>query len=185
MTRTYLKVGLSFFIVYHLATILVLPNSDSIISRKISPVLAPYANALGLNTSWRFFSPEPSPTIFFVYDADMTDGGVMAPKDQFWRDRGFITGRWPPENPKGMIKENVKRLVYHSRFATMSRDRVEKFMGSLLCRFFPKAQTVSVRAVMREIPSIEKSVLTEEEFGQSSRERDMDNFEFSCAKDRP
>lgn len=177
-----LKVALSVFILYHLLTILILPNSDSILSRKLSFLVTPYANVVGINTTWRFFSPEPSPTIHFVYDADMAEGGEVEPENNFWRERGFVTGQWPPDHVDGMLTENVRRLVYHSRFTTLSRERVEKFMGSLLCRFYPKAQLVSVRAVVQEIPSIERSLINNEEFSKNTAERDIESFEFSCVK---
>ena len=185
MSPDLIKKILSVFLVYHLLVIVVLPNCDSILGRKLSPWLTPYANTLGLNTSWRFFSPEPSPTIYYVYDADTAESPARAAADQFWQERGFITGRWPPEQPQGMLAENIRRLVYHSRFTTMNAERVEKFMGSLLCRFFPQAPTVSVRAVLQEIPSIEKSALGSESFSESARERTLETFEFSCVKGAP
>ncbi len=168
---------LSGFIVFHLITILILPNSDSILSRQISPWLAPYANTFGLNTSWRFFSPEPSPAVYFIYDA-IDEQKIK----NFWHEREFVTGSWPPLTPKGMWTENIKRLVYHSRFTTSSQERTEVFFGSLLCRFYPEAGTISVRTIIKEIPSLEKAKFENLTAKESVKDQTINQTEFTCAK---
>jgi hypothetical protein len=180
-----IKGFLSLFILYQITVITVLPNNDSILCRALAPLLTPYANALGFNTTWKFFSPEPSPAIYYVYDVDMMEGGEPVAADTFWRNRGFITGRWPPDHPKNMLKENVRRLVYYSRFVTVTPESTEKFLGNLLCRFYPKAHSVSVRAVLEDIPNVENFNLEPAAFDKVVRERDLAALEFNCRKETP
>jgi hypothetical protein len=182
MKPRWFKIFFSVAIVYHLIVIVILPNSDSILGRELGPYLAPYANVFGLNTSWRFFSPEPSPAIYYIYDADMDDGGTVEAADNFWKRRGFVTGRWPPDKPTGMLSQNVKRLAYHSRFTTVNSEKTEKFLGDLLCRFYPRAHTISVRGIVEEMPSIENFDSNRLNFERSAKEKDLTNFEFSCPK---
>ena len=176
------KIAFSVFIVYHLLAIFILPNNTSILCRKLAFLVTPYANAVGLNTSWQFFSPEPSPTIHFVYDADTTESEEVPPKNSFWKERGFVTGQWPPDRPAGMWTDGIRRLVYHSRFTTMSRERAGRFLGAVLCRFYPGTPLISVRMVVSEIPSIERSAIDDQSFSQMAAERDLETFEFSCRK---
>ncbi len=177
------KTLLSFFVLFQLTVIVVLPNNDSILCRALAPIITPYANAFGFNTTWRFFSPEPSPAIYYIYDADMTEGGEPVAADTFWKNRGFVTGRWPPDHPAGMMSENVKRLVYYSRFVTVSAEKTETFLGNLLCRFYPKAHSISVRTVIEDIPNVESFNLDPNAFEKVKKERDVGSVEFNCQKD--
>lgn len=176
----WIKIALSLFLLLHLSAILILPNPDSILARKWAPIILEYSNILGINTTWRFFSPEPSPAVYFVYDADSAQSDAPAEGDQFWQSRGFITGQWPPENVSSMLAENRQRLVYHSRFTTVSDERTAKFLGNLICRFYSQAYTVSVRAIFEEIPQIENQTLSRLKFDESKRERELSNTEFPC-----
>ncbi len=54
------KVLLSFFILFQIAAVFILPNPEGILYRELAPVVVTFGNFFGLNTTWRFFSPNPA-----------------------------------------------------------------------------------------------------------------------------
>src|SRR3954467_1869488 len=69
-----LKLVFSLFLLYHLAVIVIMPNPSSLLGRKYSRYLTDYANSLGLNTTWQFFSPGPAPVFYLEYTIEKPGG---------------------------------------------------------------------------------------------------------------
>jgi hypothetical protein len=144
--RRILKVLLSLFVVYHIAAVLLMPNPDSFLTQEIGFLFRGYASTLGLNTPWRFFSPEPSSHVYFEYDLmpEGAEGGAH---------------RWPPASRRGYLADNYMRLIYNSRFVTSSPERIEKFLIPWLCRLHPGTEEVSLRTLSEELVSLQKARL--------------------------
>src|SRR5437867_2035354 len=58
MKINFFKIVLSCFIIFHIISVFVLPNPESIVYRNLT-LIPQYGNLFGLNTTWRFFSPNP------------------------------------------------------------------------------------------------------------------------------
>ncbi|MGE3759713.1 MAG: hypothetical protein AB7H97_18245, partial [Pseudobdellovibrionaceae bacterium] len=65
--KSFSKVLISVWLVYHMATIILMPNGTSIVGRKYQHLFLNYANSISLNTTWNFFSPDPAHTIYLEY----------------------------------------------------------------------------------------------------------------------
>ena|SRR6185437_491784 len=146
-TQRLLKVALSIFVCFQILTIFVCPNPDSIIFRYFESSLVVYGNFFGINTTWRFFSPDPNVRLL-EYDA-FTRG-----------DDGHLHGesfRYPKVLAEEPSHEIYNRKMNNEMYVIV-RDMVDKTLGPRLCRWHPKAETIAVYITGRVFPTIEKSV---------------------------
>lgn len=144
--RRLFKLLLSLFVVYHLIAVLLMPNHHSFVHREFGWLFLPYANTLGLNTPWQFFSPDPSSHVYFEYE--------VIPESI---DRDIEKHRWPPEDKSRYLVDNYMRLIYHSRFTTSSKERIETFLIPWLCRHHPGAREITVTTMSEELVSLDKA----------------------------
>lgn len=94
-----LRWAINFWLVFHIAGIIIAPASVSPSSPLVQTVwmaFQPYLQLLYLNNGYHFFAPEPSESTLLVYQAQREDGTV-------------IEGRIPN-------REIVPRLLYHRHF---------------------------------------------------------------------
>ncbi len=179
----WLKVALSLFVIYHLLAVLILPNPHSIVGRRMAPYLTPYANFFQLNTTWRFFAPDPTPNVFYEYEVirrDWLDNEWDESED--WEDFAKPI-RWPPDDYKGFFTENYNRLVYHSRFVTLTEQRTGQFLVPFLCRRHPEAGGISVQSVTEKVPSIDRAHLDRGSFEDLTRSFHSQALRFDCPEE--
>lgn len=173
LPRTMLLVGLSIYIVYHLTAIIILPNSESVLGRWLSPYLTVYANNLGLNASWRFYSPDPVPYLYFEYEP-MYEADV---------EREFETLHWPPRNRDEFLHDNYLRLTCHSQSSSVTADLSKRFLVPWLCRRHPDAYAISVRPIWEEVPTIERAGIEQRDFAHMVETRSMAPEQYECANE--
>lgn len=143
----WLKLGLSLFLVYHLSTILLMPNSSSLLGRKTSWLFLSYANTMNFNTTWQFFSPGPSPTFYLEYEVEMPG------------DRESISAplMYPPQR-KGLVWDDAwNRRLFGMRFFALTDNQLERFFIPYLCRENPGAEAISSRGVVEKVEDIERA----------------------------
>jgi len=165
-----LKIFLSLFLVYHLAVIIILPNSGSYLGRSTEKWITPYANYLGLNTTWNFFSPDPAQTMFVKYTVWFDDLNAAKAKDPV---EGFI----PPEKEKIVLDSSKRRLLYAMRFLILDTNRMKTILAPWLCRENPGAQLVKIEHILEAIPNLEKAGLGEE---RASEGRQLMELSYEC-----
>lgn len=145
--KKWFQIIASIFLVYHLVTILTLPNSGSYLESQIGEYLYPYASTLGLNSTWQFFSPKPSPRIFFRYEVEFPNGD-------------YQKHQWPPPKiDSEFLGPNFQRLVYHSRMTTITEQRRKKFLVPFLCSKHPGAQTLTLSAIFENVVPLRKAYI--------------------------
>jgi hypothetical protein len=141
---------LTLFLIYHVAVIVLMPNSSSILGRRWGFLIAPYANTLGMNATWEFFSPDPPQPFYFDYTVyfETEDGEEKRPP---------IDAFFPEWRTERTIHPNKIRLKNAVRFFALSPQSVEQAFIGYLCRQYPEANRVKVRQVVEMIPPLEKA----------------------------
>lgn len=155
LLRLKLKLAVSFFILFQLAVMLILPNNFSYISRSTEKWLVPYANLMGMNASWNFFSPDPAHTMFLKYTVWFDDLDILEPKEP-------VDGYIPPEKEKIVLNSSERRLLYAMRFLILDPDRMRIFLAPWLCQQYPNAKYIEVSHIQEPIPNLERARLGEE-----------------------
>lgn len=145
------KALLSFWIVYNIFTMLVMPNIGAYFGRMSSRFIIPYANTVGLNASWNFFSPDPAHTMYLHYMINYADKEGNPTKDP-------VEGYFPPEKNQGITATTRKRELYVMRFMVIDPKRLKVFMGPWLCRQYPGATSVDMEHVIETVPMLDQVV---------------------------
>ncbi len=146
--RVVLKVAISTFIVYQLFAVLLLPISGSLPGRKLARFFTPYANELGMNTTWNFFSPGPSPMFFLQYEVEMSDGSEANNGEPLI---------YPPPREGRTFSDGWSRRFYGMRYLALDSERYVSFLVPFLCRQTPGAAAIYVQGVLEKIEDIEKA----------------------------
>ncbi len=152
---------LSLGIIYHLLAVSILPNSNSLEGRVLSRWVIPYANQFGLNTPWQFFSPGPSPTFFLEYEVQMGDD-----EDEGGREPLI----WPPHKQGRGYSDSYNRNLYSMRYFALNDVRLEHDFVPWLCRQYPGARRLMIRAVLEPVMTIERA-------GMNDGVSDVANYE--------
>lgn len=175
--RLFLKAALSVFIAYHLFCVGLLPNSASIIGRKLGNVLTPYANPLIFNRTWQFFSPGPMPRFDLEYE-------VITPESEL--DLMREPQVYPPKPAGFTLGDYYIRSLAGMRFLGVKDASFESFFIPYLCRQYPGAVALDVRSVMEEVPQME-SIGSEETMGFAdlAERKDLPRRRYECPGARP
>ncbi|MES2962301.1 MAG: hypothetical protein V4760_00320 [Bdellovibrionota bacterium] len=145
-SRLFLKVALSGFIAYHVFCVALLPNSASIIGRKLDRILTPYANPFIFNRTWQFFSPGPMPSFYIEYE-------VVTPESEMDLNRATIV--YPPVPKSFTLGDYYLRSLAGMRFLGVKDENFTKFFVPYLCRQHAGAIGLDIRSVMEEVPQME------------------------------
>lgn len=134
-----------------MAAIFILPNGGSFIGRHMPAFLIEYANIIGANTSWNFFSPNPAQTMYLQYKVRFED-------EQGNETKESVEGFLPPEKEKVVIDSSRRRFLYAMRFLLLDPNRLETLFEPWLCREFPGASSISVRSVQENLPTLDHAL---------------------------
>lgn len=165
-----IKIILSVFVLFHIAVILVMPIGSSYLNRISHAFLSPYANSLGLNTTWNFYSPDPAHTMYFNYHVRFEDeyGQEAKPTIDDW---------FPPEKHQIIVDSSRRRFLYSVRYLLLDPKRLDVLFAPWLCRKYPGATHLSIRQITERIPNLDsakKNSIVEREIFES------DPFEYKC-----
>ena len=161
------KILLSLFLCFHIAAVFVLPNPDSILYRETEKVFATYGSLLGFNTTWRFFSPNPS--LSTVEYTALKDGEELRQK------------KYPDSVEEVGNRDSFNRLMNYAIFMAARREFLEKYLHPYICKINPDADAIAYSIVTNRFPTIEKAQL------EASAREDMTERvrnpagEFGCA----
>lgn len=143
----FLRFIISVFLLYHLAVVLIMPNPGSLLGRKFSRYLTDYANTLGINTTWQFFSPGPAPVFYLEYDVESEDLDAETPSFQI-----------PPKRRASYYDEFYNRTLYSMRFFVLAPvETFERFFVRWLCKQHPEAVSLAIRTVGEPVKNIERA----------------------------
>lgn len=73
----------SVWLIFHLAAVFLMPYSDSYFTQRLQGVVEPYLGRLGLQSTWRFFAPEPMTGIQQI-ETQLLDAGGEVIRDFPW-----------------------------------------------------------------------------------------------------
>lgn len=139
----FIRIAFSLFIVFHLIVIVVLSNGGSYYGRALSPYLTSYANVIGLNSSWNFFSPDPANSMYLR--VSLLNGDDY--HEEFY----------PPGKEKFEWSGNQRRFLYFVRYMLVDPSRIESFLIPWFCKTHPGTERISVDFVIQPIPSLDKA----------------------------
>jgi hypothetical protein len=146
--RGALKLLLSVFLLYHLAAVIVLPNSSSLMGRRIGWAFLGYANPLLLNRTWQFFSPGPMPSSYLEYEVETADNGTDDVRESH---------RWPKLNQNSFNNDFYLRTMAGMRFLAANETNFENYFIPYLCKLHPGAIALDLRSVVEQVPAIERA----------------------------
>lgn len=168
------KVSLSVFICFHIATMILVANPSSLLSRMAPHFMISYASTLGLNTTWQFFSPNPMGERYLEYEIH-TENEPAFDDEQYYH-------YWPPKAESGMARENRNRAFYHSLFSTLNSNNIEEIFIPWACRRHPEALSISIRGETRSLPSIEVAGIKKKRFKDLSKSYGFNLEEHTCPR---
>lgn len=169
------KALLSLWIVYNILTMLVMPNVAAYFGRVTSRFLTPYANTVGLNASWNFFSPDPAHTMYIRYTIRYLDTEGNETKES-------VEGYFPKEKNKGIPEMSRKRELYAMRFMVIDPKRLRLFLGPWLCKQYPGSTSIEMEHVIETVPPLDQVVtLKDESLKDLSQELQYIREFYSCA----
>jgi hypothetical protein len=172
-----LKVVLSFFIFYHLATVTILPMGSGLLIRELGRYFVPYANLLQMNTTWQFFSPGPSPIFYleYTYLFETDDGEETESEPNLLPERRTSFG----------YSDFYNRRLFSMRFFSLNEQRLAKYLVPWLCRQNEKATSVSVRQKIGQIQSVERARTDDdlESFSDMAVPMNFPSSTHSCPRD--
>jgi hypothetical protein len=145
--QTLLKAFLSLFIVFHIFAVVILPNPESIVNRVLSPIIVPYGSFLGVNTTWRFFSPNPLVRLLVYEVFSRNADGVLEGK----------TYRYPRTLQEEGLRETFNRKFSNSMFMMARLEYITDVLRPSLCKWHPEAETIAISMTGRVLSSIEKT----------------------------
>lgn len=172
-----LKAVLSFFILYHLATVVILPMGSGLLIRELGRYFVPYANLFQMNTTWQFFSPGPSPIFYLEYSYlfESDQGGEVESEPALLPERRTGFG----------YSDFYNRRLFSMRFFSLNEQRLARYLVPWLCRQNLKATSVTVRQKFGQIQSVER-VRTEhdlENFSDMAEPMNLPSSTHSCQRE--
>ncbi len=151
-----------------------MPNVSAYLGRNTASFVTPYANTIGLNGSWNFFSPDPAHTMYVRYVISFADQSGEQVKDP-------IEGYFPEEKNQGIRSDFHKRELYAMRFMVIDPRRLRILYGPWLCKRFPGATSVQMEHIVETVPPLDQVVTLKEEAVQDlSQEIQYSNATYSC-----
>ncbi|MGE3975391.1 MAG: hypothetical protein AB7F59_12780 [Bdellovibrionales bacterium] len=149
MSKTLSKRLISVLLVFHLLVIGIFPVASSYLWTFFSPLMIPYANALGINSSWQFFAPEPETWIYLEYEIEHEEVADDLARSSLHK--------WPP--PRKIPFDLL--YTWHSSmkaFAFTFPQQLPLTLGRWMCRQHPEAFSITFRRVTLQIPTFQNVV---------------------------
>jgi hypothetical protein len=169
-----LKSLVSLWILYHLFSIIVMPNAGSFVGRVFQSYITPYSNTFGFSSSWNFFSPDPAHTMYMRYMIYFTDENGDAQKEP-------IEGFFPAEKNQGTFDPRRRRDMYMMHFMLLDPRRIESIFVPYLCKHNPGATNIRVDFVIETIAPLDQVMtMKQESMADLSKQLEYIKQEYPC-----
>lgn len=169
------KTALSFFVIYHLLTVTILPMGSGLLIRELGRYFYVYGNLFGFNATWKFFASGTTPSFNLEYTYIYPSVG-----DEDSESEPFL---FPEKrsNAKGSADFYIRRLASVQFFA-MSESSTEQYLVPWLCKRDLKAESVILRRLIADVQPIEKVRIdsTAENFSQMLDPIYTESRTYSC-----
>lgn len=163
------------FCIYHLFVMVVMPNSSSILGRQWGNYFAPYANLIGMNGTWEFFSPEPPHPLYFDYKVYFENdiGEDLKPSEE---------GFFPEWKIDRTLDPNHIRLKNAVRFFAINRKAVEQSFVHWLCRKHEGATRVRIEEILEPVEQLDNVAQANQQEVEDKQKKI--SIESSCHEDQ-
>jgi hypothetical protein len=135
----------SAFLIFHVTAIFILPNPESIIFRETEKIFLNYGNFLGINTTWRFFSPNP---LIRILEYEVIDSNGNSDN---------VVHKYPISPKADGSRESYNRQLNYAMYMMSNNDHLRDFLTPFLCRRHPEASSLTYYSVQREMPTVERA----------------------------
>lgn len=170
--RDFLRFVLSVFILFHILTMVIVPNPTSYPARALGSLLFPYASTVGLNANWNFFSPDPAHTMYLKFTLYSPDENET-PREMFF----------PEQKDEGEWDLGKRRNLYAMRFFMLDPKLIDAVLGPWLCVHQAPLSTAQIELVINSVATLDEAVLFGgKSMSQMSREFDAINREYRCSQ---
>lgn len=145
------KIVLVLVFFYQLGIIIIMANGSSFLGRSVGHFFSPVANAINLNTTWNFFSPDPAHTMYIrykVYYYNDQGDEVKEPLEKFF----------PEEKNSFARNQTSRRFLYAMRFFVLDPRKLETIFIPWLCKKEPEASRIQVEYVIEQVPPLDEAV---------------------------
>lgn len=143
VSKPWIRLLLSCFIVFHLVGVLLAPNPLSYLTQSLAFVYRPYTNFLGLAHTWGFFAPEPIYPPMYIDYAIEKNGGTP------------VEGRFPDEKNPYFFRDRHNRRMSMSRFILSSDEFIKNMFVRYLCLGESDVRVVKLWRVLTTQPSLQ------------------------------
>lgn len=126
----------------------VLANPEGLLYRKLSPVYTTYGNLIGLNTTWRFFSPNPILDRIEYEAIGYDESGAVSYQ---------VTRTFPDRNFDVHSRESFNRMMNLAAVYAAKEELSDNYLAPWLCRRHPKADEIYLYIIRTALPNIEKA----------------------------
>ena len=139
---------------------IVMGNGHSILGRHLGFLYFPIANTTGINTTWNFFSPNPTHKLNTTIVLNQDEESILFKTMNLYsslNDEYFI--QIPlSENEKDYFIP-TRRWSYLMRYIASRPDYVNHYFHPWLCKQLKHNQSYHLSIQFNEIPSLEKASL--------------------------
>lgn len=153
---------------------LIMPNLSSYLGRISSRWVTPYANTMGLNASWNFFSPDPAHTMYIQYQVNFQNDLGEDLKESLIE---YI----PAEKNQKILNPLHKRELYAMRFFAIDPKRMRMLLGPWLCRHYEGASSVEMELIIETVAPLDQVTVSRvDNVKDLSQEMQFSKANYSC-----
>jgi hypothetical protein len=165
---------LSIWILYHLFVVVIMSNGGSFMARFFEHQITTYANQIGFNTAWNFFSPDPAHTMYIRYLVNYVDENGELTQDP-------VEGFFPALKNVGTFDPRERRELYLMHYFILNPERLEKLFAPEICRRYPGATSVYIDFVIESIAPLDQAAFEKNQTMQDlSKQNELIKREVSC-----
>jgi hypothetical protein len=171
---SYQKYLINAFIVFHLFVMVTMPVTGSIITRLTEKWTAPYANQIGLNANWNFFSPDPAHVMLqrIVVKFEDPDGNDLQEP---------IEIIYPPKETKSYVYNPAqRRFFYAMRYLMLDPSKINSVVGPYYCKQYSGSTAVFIEHKIIPIPPLQLAYQFDQGEGQEVK---LFNTQHSCGSE--
>jgi hypothetical protein len=148
-----------------------MPGTGSIITKLTERWTSPYANQIGLNANWNFFSPDPAHMMYqrVVIKFEDSDGNDLKDPIEFV---------YPPEDSRDFVFNPAKRRFFYAmRYLMLDPSKIHSVIGPYYCNNNPGSSAVFIEHKVIPIPDLQLAYRFDQGSGQEVK---LFNTQYTC-----
>ena len=154
--------------------IMIMGNGGSYLGRYFQNILVPYANQIGMNTTWNFFSPDPASVMYLKYRVYFNDEKGIAIKDP-------IEEYYPESGRTSEPDIRKRRHSFMARYMILDPKRVQVILAPWICKKYPGATDLFIENIIEMVPPFDAAVqLTQSGLSEENNRFPSMQLNYNC-----